>query len=111
VGLFFIPATTRDAALLHFSVTDVLHITLDVPVILNGISFLLFEREVQRDEKRKIRIGSYILDARDGRPSSATCVEGKEKSDQRIRDNRKISIDEVSCEMSISPGKSSERMT
>jgi hypothetical protein len=44
---------------------------------------------------------NIVHDVRAERPSSGTCVEAAEQINQRIRDNRKICIDEISSEMSI----------
>jgi hypothetical protein len=43
-------------------------------------------------------------------PSSVTCVEVTEQRDQRIWDNRRISIDETGSEMSISHRKKVARV-
>jgi hypothetical protein len=47
---------------------------------------------VQWVERFKGGRTSVADDARSGRPSTVTCVQVKEQVDQRIRDNRRISI-------------------
>jgi hypothetical protein len=49
--------------------------------------------------------GRKSVDASSGRLSTATCVEVKEQNDYRVRDNRRISVDETASDMSTTHGK------